>query len=224
MTNFVKAGLALCLVSLALASSVLARNWSDFEPREPSLKQSGHWEWNWDGEDGLAVSVPATVRYVADGPARIVINGPDEMLEQLRVGQGQIRLCDRCRPHGRLSITVSGVALRNVALSGGGGEILLGYLNQDRLNLAIAGFGEMSAAGRIDRLELSISGSGAVRMAEASVRRADINIAGSGDVSVTPRDEANVRIAGSGNIHMAARPARVNQFIVGSGGIRIAAN
>src|ERR1041384_174978 len=61
-----KTGFAFCLLSL-FALSASARDWDNygFTPREPSLKQSGHWEWEWDGADGLGIGlVGATVRYV----------------------------------------------------------------------------------------------------------------------------------------------------------------
>jgi hypothetical protein len=222
MRIVLQAALALGLLSLAAE----ARDWDSFMPREPSLKQPGHWEWAWDGRDGLGISVPATVHYQRSGPARIVITGPDEMLDQLRVGQGEIRFCRDCwgTSRGRLDITVSGVALRNVALAGGGEEIQLGRLDQDDLRLSISGSGKASADGRIDRLQLSISGSGTVRMDDAAVQRADIHIAGSGKVNVTPRQEANVHVAGSGDIQMKARPARLNQFVTGSGGVHVTEN
>src|ERR1700755_2990311 len=109
----VKAGLVFCL----LAAPALARSSDDFTPRDPSLKQPGHWEWAWDGSDGLGVGlVGAKVHYVPTGPARIVITGPDEALAQVRVGQGQIRWCDDCRAIRGLEVTVSGVTLRHVAL------------------------------------------------------------------------------------------------------------
>jgi len=221
MPNSFFAKVALCLFALSL---VPAQARSDFTPRDPSLKQPGHWEWAWDGDEGLGVSVAAAVHYVPSGPARITVTGPEDLLERLRIGQGQIQWCEDCHVRsGRLDITVGGVPLRSVALHGGG-DIQLGRLNQDRLNLAIAGTGEISAGGRIDRLELAISGSGNVRMGDAVVRRADIAISGSGDAVVTPREEANVHVSGSGNIRMKAMPARLNQSVSGSGGVRIADN
>lgn len=217
--------IAFGFLSLALAMPALARSWDDFTPREPSLKQSGHWEWDWDGRDGLGVSVRATVHYIPSGPARIVVNGPNELLEKLRVGQGQIRWCEDCRVGGdRLDITVSGVTLRNVALHGGGGDVQLGRLDQDRLRLAISGTGKASASGRIDQVDLAISGSGSANLGDTSVRRANIHISGSGDVDLSPRDEANVHVSGSGNIRMKAMPARLNQRVSGSGGVRVAGN
>ena len=217
--------IAFGFLSLALAMPALARSWDDFTPREPSLKQSGHWEWDWDGTDGLGVSVRATVHYIPSGPARIVVNGPNELLEKLRVGQGQIRWCEDCRVGGdRLDITVSGVTLRNVTLHGGGGDVQLGRLDQDRLRLAISGTGKASASGRIDQVDLAISGSGSANLGDTSVRRANIHISGSGDVDLSPRDEANVHVSGSGNIRMKAMPARLNQRVSGSGGVRVAGN
>jgi hypothetical protein len=223
MASTVFAGSAFCL--LLLLAPAQARSWEDFTPRDPSLKQSGHWEWDWDGSDGLGVSlVGAKVRYVPTLPARIVITGPDEALERVRVGQGQIRWCDNCRAIKGLEVIVSGVTLHNVALAGADIDIQLGRLNQDRLSLSLSGTGEIGAGGRIDRLDASIAGAGDIRMADASVKRANIHIAGSGDVTVNPRDEANVSVAGSGKVRMTAMPARLNQSITGSGGVRITGN
>ena len=220
-SDFVKA--ALCF--FALVSSAQARGWDNFTPREPSLKQSGHWEWDWDGGDGLGVSlVGAKVRYVPTLPARIVIVGPDEALERVRVGQGQVRWCDDCHAIKGLEVIVSGVTLHNVALSGADIDIQLGRLNQDRLHLAIAGTGEIGAAGRVDRLDASIAGAGNIQMGDAAVQRANIHIAGSGDVAVSPREEANVSVAGSGRVRMTAMPARLNQSVTGSGGVRVIGN
>lgn len=223
-TALAKTGFALCLLSLA-ATTALARDRDDFTPRDPSLKQPGHWEWAWDGSDGLGIGlVGARVHYEPTGPARIVITGPDEALERVRVGQGQIRWCEDCRAIKGLDVTVSGVTLHSVALSGADEEIELGKLDQDRLHLALAGTGEIGAAGRIDRVDVSIAGAGNVRLGEAKVQRANIHIAGSGDVTVSPSEEANVHVAGSGRVRMTAMPARLNQSITGSGGVRITQN
>jgi hypothetical protein len=221
---FAKAGFALCLLSMG-AASAMAEDWYDFTPREPSLKQPGHWEWGWDGNDSLGVGlVGATVRYVPNGPARIVITGPDEALERVRVGQGRVRWCEDCHAIKGLEVTVSGVTLHNVALNGADVTIHLGRLDQDRLNLALAGTGEIDASGRVDRLSASIAGSGNIRMDDAKVERASINIAGSGDVAVSPREEASVHVAGSGRVRMTAMPAQLSQSITGSGGVRVVNN
>lgn len=220
--NLAKAALALGLMAAAVPA--IARDRDNFIPQEPSSKQPDRWEWTWDGSDGLGVGIGAIVRYVPTGPARIVITGPEESLQQLEVGQGQIRWCDRCRGTRKLEVTVSGVRLRNVSVHGAGGDVQLGRLDQDRLNLSISGTGRASAEGRIDRVHLSISGSGDADLSHATVQRANIHISGSGNAAITPREEANVHVSGSGNVRMAASPPRLRQAVSGSGGVRIADN
>lgn len=217
-----KTALAVGLVLAAVPA--IARERNDFTPQEPSSKQPGRWEWAWDGSDGLGVGIGATVRYVPTGPARIVITGSEESLQQLEVGQGQIRWCDTCRGSRKLEVVVSGVRLRNVSVHGAGGDVLLGRLDQDRLNLSISGTGRASAEGRIDRVDLSISGSGDADLGRAAIQRANIHISGSGNAAITPREEANVHVSGSGNVRMTASPPRLRQAVSGSGGVRIADN
>jgi len=215
----VKAGFVSCL--LALASPVGARDWFDFTPREPSLKQSGHREWDWDGKDGLSVHAPAIVHYVPTGPARIVIKGPDEMLDHLRVGQGRIEMeCFDCHFDGRkLDITVSGVMLRHVGI-GGSGEIQLGRLDQDRLDLAVSGSAQARAQGRVDQLDLTISGSGGAELNAAMVHQADLRISGSGRIRADGRiDAAKLEISGSGHAELADAQIREADIrISGNGG------
>src|SRR5476651_53130 len=87
---FAMTGMA--LLALA-ASSALARDWNDdFVPRDPAVKQPGHYEWSWDGKDGLSLEAPVTLHYTPGGSPRIVATGPDEMLAHLQVGQGHIRV------------------------------------------------------------------------------------------------------------------------------------
>lgn len=206
---------------LALLPPAVQADSVAFIPRQPALVQPGHREWTWDGGDSLSVEAPVTMHYSADGPARIVATGPDEMLEHLRIGQGHIRADDdwHFRDGGRVTVTVTGVTVHRIALAGSGNATLDG-LKLDRLRLLLAGSGSVTGTGRADWVELSIAGSGAADLAHLSARRADITIAGSGDVALSPREEARVTITGSGAVHMAARPIRFTQKVVGSGNVR----
>lgn len=218
-TVLVKAGFVFCLLGLSLP--VNARDWSNFTPRAPSVKQSGHWEWNWDGSDGLDVRAPAIVHYVPTGPARIVINGPDEMLDRLRIGQGRIEMeCFDCHFDGReLDITVSGVTLHHVAI-GGSSEMRLGRLDQDRLDLAVSGSARAGAQGRIDQLDLTISGSGGAELNAAMVHQANLRISGSGRIKADGRiDAAKLSISGSGHAELAdAQIRQADIHVSGNGG------
>jgi hypothetical protein len=207
---------------LALATTgALARDW-DFNPREPSLKQPGHYEWNWDGKDGLTLGAPATLRYTPEGTPRITVTGPQEVLDHIQVGQGYIRVDRDYHYMGRerAQITVTGITVHDITLAGSG-HMMLEKLDLDRLHLEIAGSGTLSAEGRADRLSLIVAGSGNSDLSRLAVKRTNIDIAGSGNVKLTPSDEATLSVAGSGTVHMNTRPPRLTQSITGSGGARI---
>ena len=210
------------LVLPQLAAPSGARDWHDgFVPREPALVQPGRREWVWDGNDNLALEAPVTLHYSAGGPARIVATGPDAMLEQLRIGQGHIRVDDdwHFRDGDRVTVTVTGVPAHRIMLAGSGDATLDG-LSLDHLRLLVAGSGTVSGMGRADSVDLSIAGSGNAELAHLATRRSNITVAGSGSAILSPREEAHVTITGSGAVRMAARPASFTQKVVGSGEVR----
>jgi hypothetical protein len=73
------------------------------------------------------------------------------------------------------------------------------------------------AQGSSERVKLSIAGSGRAQLAELTMKRLDVHIAGSGDIEAAPRDELNVTIAGSGDVRLLSDPAQVHTKITGSG-------
>jgi hypothetical protein len=212
---------ALALATLA-AGSAMARGWDDFMPRDPVVKQAGHYEWTWDGDDGLSLEAPVTLHYAPGGTPRIVATGPDELLAHLEVGQGRIRVDRDWHYSGRdrVEVTVSGVTVHNISLSGTG-HMEFNGLDLDRLHLAISGSGALTGAGRADRLDLAISGSGNADLSRLAVRDANIHLSGSGNVRVSPSGTVNLAASGSGVVRMTRQPARINQSVSGSGGVRI---
>jgi hypothetical protein len=194
-----------------------------FTPLAPMVDRPGHKEWAWNGEHSLSLGVPAVVHYRRDGAPRVVITGPEALLRQVRVGEGHIG-----RDEGwgwgwhfggeKLDVTVSGVALDRVSI-GGSGTILMGDLDQDRLDADIGGSGTISAEGKVTHVAVNIGGSGKVDFAKVASADARVKIGGSGTIDVAPRQEARVAIAGSGTVRMQVRPAHLHSTVVGSGSI-----
>jgi hypothetical protein len=221
---------AVAMMSMALlalaATAALGRDWDDnFVPRDPAVKQPGHYEWTWDGKDSLGIEAPVNLHYTQAGSPRIVITGPDELLAHVQVGQGRIRTDQDWHYSGRehLQVTVTGVTVHNIALSGSG-QASLEKLDLDHLNLAISGSGMLTGDGHVEHANLSLSGSGNADLSHLSASTANIHISGSGKARLTPHDSANVAVSGSGIVWMSARPAHLNQSISGSGGVRIDGN
>ena len=81
-----------------------------------------------------------------------------------------------------------------------------------------------TGAGSSDRVMVSLSGHGAANLAQLKTRAAEIRVAGSGRVALSPREEATVSVTGAGLVTMASRPARLNQTTSGAGRVRIDAD
>lgn len=212
-----------CVALLGVAGAALGRGWDDdFVPREPAAKQPGRYEWSWDGKDGLSLEAPFTLHYSPAGAPRIVATGPDELLAHLQVGQGRIRVDRDWRYSGRerITVTVTGVTVHNIALSGTG-HADFENVDLDSLHLALSGSGGVTGGGRADHLDLAMSGSGDADLSGLAVRDANIHLSGSGNVRVSPGGAVNLAASGSGIVRMARQPARINQSVSGSGGVRI---
>src|SRR5262249_55284048 len=157
--------------------AAMARGWDDdFTPRDPGVKQAGHYEWTWDGSDGLSLEAPVTLHYSPAGSPRIGATGPDELLAHLEVGPGRIPVAPDWHYSGRdrVEITVSGVTVHNIALSGTG-RAEFENVALDRLHLAISGSGSAAGSGRADHLDLAMSGSGNADLSRLTVRDANIH-------------------------------------------------
>jgi hypothetical protein len=221
-----KIAIAMTALVLLAATAASGRDWDDdFVPRAPVVQQPGHYEWDWDGKDSLGIQAPVSVRYTPQGAPRIVATGPGELLAHLQVGQGRIRVDRDYHYSGRdsVQVTVTGVTVHNIALSGSG-QASLEKLDLDHLNLAISGSGSLRGDGRADTVNLSVSGSGNADLANLAARTANIHISGSGRVNLTPRDSAALAVSGSGIVRMTARPPHLSQAVTGSGGVRIGGN
>jgi hypothetical protein len=155
----------------------------------------------------------------------VVATGPAEMVAHIQFGDGRIRVDDdwHSRGHDKVVVTVTGVTVHNIALSGSG-QASLEKLDLDHLNLAISGSGSLRGDGRADTVNLSVSGSGNADLANLAARTANIHISGSGRVNLTPRDSAALAVSGSGIGRMPARPPHLSQAVTGSGGVRIGGN
>lgn len=179
----------------------------------------------WDGSDTLAVDVSADVTYVQGDEASVVVTGPQDQVEALRLSGGRLTFDDDdnvvvfgWRRHERLHVTVTAPSVRRFEVSGSGDLSIRNY-DQPSLAVRIEGSGDVNAAGRTEVVDLNISGSGEADLSAVETRDADVRISGSGEASVGPTGEARITIEGSGDVDLTRRPARVSQSISGSGDI-----
>lgn len=162
-----------------------------------------------------AIDVDVTI----GSPPSVVVRGDENLvgLVRTRVKNGTL-VIDTERSHSTrvgLHVEVTTPRLHAVAVAGSGSIVAHG-LDTARLDVAIAGSGDIAVAGRADRLDIDLSGSGDADALGLAAVDVDVDIAGSGDAKVSASKKLDVTIAGSGSVRYAGNPT-TRSSIAGSG-------
>lgn len=207
-------------------------SWSDSEGDDAGGQDATR-DLAWSGGDTLEIDLPAKVTFTQSDDAAVSVSGPAALVARVVVENGRLRLSgegddqtltiDR---HGvrllddadRLTIAVRAPKVSRFILNGSRDLGIEAY-DQDALTLILNGSGDVSARGRTGTLSLTIAGSGKADLGELAVQDAGVDVAGSGDVRLSPRGEAHVQIAGSGDVTLLTRPASLTSSTAGSGRI-----
>ncbi len=101
----------------------------------------------------------------------------------------------------------------------GSGNITLAF-NASSTQADIEGSGDMKLSGSSNKVSIQIAGSGDVNAKELRSNEASADISGSGDVTLYAAESLEASIDGSGDINFLGRPGRVNTNVNGSGEVR----
>lgn len=113
----------------------------------------------------------------------------------------------------------AGAAHSLTADMAGSGEVSVGVVAEDA-NIDIAGAGSITVASVTGALSVDGAGSGNVAVQGGAITNAEIDLAGSGDVSIAaPVQNLNVSIVGSGDVDVTAAVGDIDADIAGSGSV-----
>jgi hypothetical protein len=101
----------------------------------------------------------------------------------------------------------------------GSGTASLKGLAADTLKITLSGSGNITATGKVQKLQLAIEGSGDADLDSLDVTAASVRIDGSGNASLTPRDSLDATINGSGDVRYTGTIAHLATQIRGSGDV-----
>jgi hypothetical protein len=101
----------------------------------------------------------------------------------------------------------------------GSGEIVLPEATVNKLNCDIAGAGDIQLGGRTTDMEFDIAGSGDIDAQKMVAEHGEINIAGSGTVNCSVNQTLKADISGSGDVYYSGTPT-VDSDISGSGSVK----
>ncbi len=180
---------------------------------------------DWDDSDHADIAIPAQSNYTPGTGDKLHVTGNAQILAHMKVEDGAITL--DCHPTHQqrmqyrgaaLHMTLPGRAFRKFSIAGGG-KLTLDKLQQDDLEVEIAGAGTIQASGAVDKFKIEIAGSGNADFAAVVAREAGVEIGGSGTADIAPSDMAKVEIAGSGDVNLHSNPRHLDTEIAGSGRI-----
>ncbi len=191
---------------------------------------------------GVELHIPADVFITQGDEFDVVVEGKQNIIDELELdvsgGIWDIKTDDCVRDIGEMKIFITMPEVDYLRVSGSGsiisnGELVVGdieirisgsgdidvELNADDIEARTSGSGTMRLFGVADELEYRVSGSGDLLAFDLEVRRADIQISGSGDAEVNVAEFLKVRISGSGDVIYLGNPT-IDATVSGSGEVR----
>jgi hypothetical protein len=190
------------------------RHWPDDDDGPQTVRQMV-----WTGGESVDLDVPANMTFnQGPGPARLTITGPRGVVEDLVVQDGHIGFGNRGAMRGRLTIELTAPKVTRFDL-GGRGRLTIENYDQDSLSVDLTGNAEVVGRGRTKALDLDMSGSSEADFGGLAADNAEVEVTGSGEAVVAPRDSARIDISGSGDVTLKTRPAKLASDVSGSGKI-----
>ena len=175
--------------------------------------------------DRIEVHDSTDLHVQVGAPLGLSVRGPAARLGELstEVVDGTLHVRRSAPPErsGPLSDFACDVAVTMPSLAGlvshGCGDARIEGLDGERLDLEAAGSGDVRASGQVERLQVALAGSGELELADLSARKASVRLTGSGRAAVRAREEADVEVSGSGTVSLHGRPPLTRLVRTGSG-------
>jgi len=175
---------------------------------------------DWDGSDDARLAIPGRATYAPSNDDKLHVSGNPVLVPHIRVRDGKVELDCRMGFNGAhdLTVTLPGRSFKKFGIPGSG-NLELQNLNQDRLELEIRGSGSIKADGKLQNADLEIRGSGDINIGKVDAAVVKVEIRGSGNTDIAPKEEADISIRGSGDVNLHSNPKKLETNIRGSGRI-----
>lgn len=115
-----------------------------------------------------------------------------------------------------LRIVVTAPSVKTFEMGDNGYVRVRGY-DQPSLEVILQGNGAIDVEGRTDKVSVTVNGAGDADLDRLQVSEATVMVPGRGDVRVGPTERADIDISGRGDVTLTRNPAQVNQNITGWG-------
>lgn len=207
------------LLLLAVTGVAACGDFRDSGPVVSENREVGSFE-------AVDIKGAARLEITVGEPESVVLEGHEEVVERLETSvEGDtlhIRSKSRDWIIGRddrgLTVRLSVPQLKSLRLEGGHDVHLRGF-DGGASRIDAEGAVNMRGEGRLDELEIRMSGAGKANLAELVVADAKVTVDGVGSVVVYPTDELDATMNGVGAIHYIGEPRKVITHMNGLGTI-----
>jgi hypothetical protein len=177
----------------------------------------------WSGAHSFDLGLSADVRYeqTSSGPGSVEITGPTRALEHVIIEGDNLRYDSSFRHHWlpKLTVVVRAPNISEFDVSGVSSLEIPDY-RQSRLAVHASGDSDISVAGEADELDLRVSGTGDADLGKLKLKRAEVDVSGSGDAIIAPTESAKLEVSGVGDIRLVTRPGKLETDVTGAGKVR----
>jgi hypothetical protein len=196
------------------------------------------------GFKGIASSGSFDVRITMANKENVRLEGDEDQIREIEtvVENGILKIRNKKNNwnrhlRGKVTVYVTAKSLNSLTVSGSGNLVVNGEVNSSHLSSTLSGSGSITLTadadeyvatisgsgrivvkGRADQAEIQISGSGDFDGKNLRTSTADVNVSGSGNVSIIADKTLQAKVSGSGNIAYGGNP-KVSQTKSGSGSI-----
>ena len=121
---------------------------------------------------------------------------------------------------GPMSVSVTVPSLQSLAIaSGGSGVVNVTGIRAPSLTVSLGGGGLLNASGTATRLNVSVAGSGDVELGQLVAREVSATVSGDGQIVVVATRSLEASITGNGAIRYTGNPPQLTTRVTGSGAI-----
>jgi hypothetical protein len=153
----------------------------------------------------------------------VVVRADDNLLQRITTKVQSSKLVIANTPgslttKSPMSVEVDVPTLNALTLSGSG-NIVVGGIETESLEVSLPGSGTLSGSGTATRLDVTVSGSGTVQLTRLVANDVRAVVSGSGSIFVTATESLDASVSGSGAILYAGSPQDVTKSVTGTGAI-----
>ena len=172
--------------------------------------------------DSILIRGSTDTRVTVGGPQTVRVTADENLVDFIRTEvRGRELVVSRSQPMSpRIrSIVEIRVPSLDAFSAAGSGDAEISGIDGTLLETRILGSGQITVAGRADRLDVVIEGSGDVDAHELLAEAVRVDISGSGNADVHALEWIDIDIRGSGDVTYRGDPTEVVTAVSGSGAV-----